>query len=61
MAWCGVGGTWNGTACTTDNKYNSSEFGTIAIDTIASVGALIVGFATIIALVFVYNMAKSKL
>jgi len=53
MAYCGVGGVWNGTACTTDNLYLKGDFQDIVVDGLGTTGAVTVEWLDLIILLVV--------
>ena len=53
MAYCGVNGVWNGTACTTDTTYSKGDFKLIVVDSMGTVGAAIVEWLDLIVLLIV--------
>lgn len=53
MAYCGVSGVWNGTACTTDNLYLKEDFKEIVVDGMGVTGASIVEWLDLIVLLVV--------
>jgi len=53
MAYCGVEGVWNGTACTTDNAYLKSDFKLVIEDGMGTAGAAVVEWLDLIVLLIV--------
>jgi hypothetical protein len=53
MVYCGVGGVWNGTACTTDNSYVKGDFKDIVVDGMGTTGAAVVEWLDLIVLLVV--------
>jgi hypothetical protein len=53
MAYCGVDGVWNGTACEVDNLYAKSDFKNIVVDGLGTVGAAVVEWLDLIVLLIV--------
>ena len=53
MAYCGVDGVWNGTACTTDNLYLKTDFQNIVVDGLGTTGAAVVEWLDLIVLLIV--------
>ena len=48
MAYCGVGGVWNGTVCTTNNAYTKSDFKLVIEDGMGTTGAAVVEWLDLI-------------
>jgi len=53
MAYCGVGGVWNGTACSVDTLYAKTDLQPIVVDGLGTVGASIVEWLDLIVLLVV--------
>ena len=53
MAYCGVDGVWNGTACSTDNLYVKSDYKNIVVDGMGTTGAAVVEWLDLIVLLIV--------